>query len=305
MAIGAVVNALVGPRRPSVPACRCGSSSRPCHPRRSSASSTSATSPTRSPRSKRWRSSRRRSPAGRSASRRLLADGYPAYTTTPGWLGYSDEKMVRLAHEAVADGFTQIKLKVGGSLADDIRRLSLAREAVGPDDQDRDRRQPALGRRAGHRLGPAAAGVRHRLDRGADQSRRPARPRHDPPSVVTDPGRHRRAHRQPGDVQAAAAARGHRRHADRRGARGRGEREPRQPAARREVRRAGLPARRWRRPLRGRPAPVHDRLHRDQRDHGGPLHRVRRPPARALRRPGADRRRPLRRTTLAPAPAPR
>ncbi len=63
----------------------------------------------------------------------LLSEGYPAYTTTPGWLGYADDKMVRLAHEAIADGFTQIKLKVGGNLADDIRRLSLAREAVGPD----------------------------------------------------------------------------------------------------------------------------------------------------------------------------
>ena len=63
----------------------------------------------------------------------LLSHGYPAYTTTPGWLGYSDEKMVRLAREAVADGFTQIKLKVGASVTDDIRRLSLAREAVGPD----------------------------------------------------------------------------------------------------------------------------------------------------------------------------
>ena len=63
----------------------------------------------------------------------LLERGYPAYTTTPGWLGYSDEKMVRLAREAVAEGFPQIKLKVGGNLDDDIRRLSLAREAVGPD----------------------------------------------------------------------------------------------------------------------------------------------------------------------------
>ncbi|GAA3633716.1 L-fuconate dehydratase [Microlunatus ginsengisoli] len=63
----------------------------------------------------------------------LVARGYPAYTTTPGWLGYSDEKMVRLAHEAVADGFTQIKLKVGGSVDDDVRRLSLARAAVGPE----------------------------------------------------------------------------------------------------------------------------------------------------------------------------
>jgi L-fuconate dehydratase len=63
----------------------------------------------------------------------LLASGYPAYTTTPGWLGYSDEKLVRLAKEAVADGFEQIKLKVGASLEDDIRRMRLAREAVGPD----------------------------------------------------------------------------------------------------------------------------------------------------------------------------
>ena len=63
----------------------------------------------------------------------LLSRGYPAYTTTPGWLGYSDQKLVRLSREAVADGFTQIKLKVGGSLADDIRRLELARETVGPD----------------------------------------------------------------------------------------------------------------------------------------------------------------------------
>jgi L-fuconate dehydratase len=64
---------------------------------------------------------------------RLLRNGFPAYTTTPGWLGYSDEKLVRLATEAVADGFDLIKLKVGGDLADDVRRMGLAREAVGPD----------------------------------------------------------------------------------------------------------------------------------------------------------------------------
>jgi L-fuconate dehydratase len=63
----------------------------------------------------------------------LLANGLPAYTTTPGWLGYTDEKMVRLAKEAVADGFTLIKLKCGVSLEDDKRRLKLAREAIGPD----------------------------------------------------------------------------------------------------------------------------------------------------------------------------
>jgi L-fuconate dehydratase len=64
---------------------------------------------------------------------RLLRDGYPAYTTTPGWLGYDDEKLARLCHEAVEEGFSQIKLKVGGDLADDVRRLGIARTAVGPD----------------------------------------------------------------------------------------------------------------------------------------------------------------------------
>jgi L-fuconate dehydratase len=64
---------------------------------------------------------------------RLRTAGYRAYSTSAGWLGYSDEKLVRLAKQAVADGFDMIKLKVGGDLADDVRRLRLAREAVGPD----------------------------------------------------------------------------------------------------------------------------------------------------------------------------
>ena len=69
---------------------------------------------------------------GRPRRRReLLEHGYPAYTTSPGWLGYDDDKLVRLARQAVADGFGQIKLKVGADLGDDVRRLSLAREAVG------------------------------------------------------------------------------------------------------------------------------------------------------------------------------
>ncbi|MET8975733.1 L-fuconate dehydratase [Streptomyces sp. NPDC004539] len=64
---------------------------------------------------------------------KLLARGYPAYTTSAGWLGYDDEKLARLAAEAVADGFTQIKLKVGADLDDDVRRCRVAREVVGPD----------------------------------------------------------------------------------------------------------------------------------------------------------------------------
>ncbi|HEX9335158.1 MAG TPA: L-fuconate dehydratase [Pseudonocardiaceae bacterium] len=63
----------------------------------------------------------------------LLTEGYPAYTTSPGWLGYTDEKLLRLCKEAVDDGFTQIKLKVGGNTADDVRRFKLVRDVVGSD----------------------------------------------------------------------------------------------------------------------------------------------------------------------------
>jgi L-fuconate dehydratase len=63
----------------------------------------------------------------------LERSGHPAYTTTPGWIGYTDEKLAALSRQAVADGFTQIKLKVGADIAGDMRRMALAREVVGPD----------------------------------------------------------------------------------------------------------------------------------------------------------------------------
>ena len=63
----------------------------------------------------------------------LKAEGYPCYTTSAGWLGYSDEKLRRLAQEAVDAGFNHVKLKVGRDLQDDIRRLTVAREVLGPD----------------------------------------------------------------------------------------------------------------------------------------------------------------------------
>jgi L-fuconate dehydratase len=65
--------------------------------------------------------------------RELEKNGYPCYTTSAGWLGYSDEKLRRLATEAVDAGFSYIKLKVGRDLQDDIRRLRIAREVLGPD----------------------------------------------------------------------------------------------------------------------------------------------------------------------------
>jgi len=75
-----------------------------------------------------------RAEPGRAARTAQLREvGYPAYTTSPGWLGYSDEKLARLCREAVAEGFPQIKLKVGSNLDDDRRRLRIARDTVGPD----------------------------------------------------------------------------------------------------------------------------------------------------------------------------
>jgi L-fuconate dehydratase len=72
-------------------------------------------------------------PGREARERELLELGYPAYATSPGWLGYSDDKLVHLAREAVDEGFDLIKLKVGADLDDDIRRLELVRAVIGPD----------------------------------------------------------------------------------------------------------------------------------------------------------------------------
>jgi L-fuconate dehydratase len=61
----------------------------------------------------------------------LSESGYPCYTTSAGWLGYSDDKLRRLCQEAVDAGYHHVKLKVGANLDDDIRRLRIAREVIG------------------------------------------------------------------------------------------------------------------------------------------------------------------------------
>ena len=76
--------------------------------------------------------------AGQEAGRKqrteqLEESGYPCYTTSAGWLGYSDAKLRRLCEEAVASGYKHVKLKVGADLDDDIRRCGIAREVLGPD----------------------------------------------------------------------------------------------------------------------------------------------------------------------------
>jgi L-fuconate dehydratase len=62
----------------------------------------------------------------------LKITGYPAYTTSVGWFGFSDERISRLCDEALADGWTHFKLKVGGAPAEDLRRGRLVREKIGP-----------------------------------------------------------------------------------------------------------------------------------------------------------------------------
>lgn len=62
----------------------------------------------------------------------LERNGYPCYTTSAGWLGYGDEKLRRLCKEAIDAGFNHLKMKVGRDLQDDIRRLAIAREVLGP-----------------------------------------------------------------------------------------------------------------------------------------------------------------------------
>ena len=63
----------------------------------------------------------------------LIKNGYPSYTTSAGWLGYSDDKMRRLCQEAKADGFKHMKIKVGSDLQDDMRRAQIIREEIGDD----------------------------------------------------------------------------------------------------------------------------------------------------------------------------
>jgi L-fuconate dehydratase len=63
---------------------------------------------------------------------RLLREGYPAYTTSAGWIGYSDDKIRQLCREALAEGWTHFKVKVGASPEDDAARVGLVRQEIGP-----------------------------------------------------------------------------------------------------------------------------------------------------------------------------
>jgi L-fuconate dehydratase len=63
----------------------------------------------------------------------LLKNGYPAYTTSAGWMGYSEEKIRRLSRQAKQEGWKYLKMKVGGNINEDVRRASIIREEIGND----------------------------------------------------------------------------------------------------------------------------------------------------------------------------
>ena len=72
--------------------------------------------------------------SGRAERTQFMIDnGYPAYTTSAGWLGYSDEKMRELCRTAIVEGWSHFKMKVGGNQQDDMRRASILREEIGND----------------------------------------------------------------------------------------------------------------------------------------------------------------------------
>jgi L-fuconate dehydratase len=74
---------------------------------------------------------RKLAPTKRAREAELIEKGYPAYTTSAGWLGYPDEKLRQLCREAIAGGWTHFKIKVGRDLEDDVRRCTIIREEIG------------------------------------------------------------------------------------------------------------------------------------------------------------------------------
>ena len=239
-----------------------------------------------------------------AAGRRAI----PAYTTSPGWLGYDDEKLRRLCQEALRQGFGQIKLKVGADLADDVRRLH------------------AWPARCAAPTSAIAIDANQRWDVGAAIAWvERAAPSSDPhwieeptspddvlghaaiaAGIAPDPGGHRRARPEPDRVQAAAAGRRDRRTCS--------STPPASAASTRTSRSCCWPpssaSRSARTPAGSGCASSCSTWRcsttwRVSGIDGRPRDRVRRPPARALRRPGGDRARPLRGAARPPGSAPR
>ena len=220
-------------------------------------------------------------------------DGYPTYTTSAGWLGYPDDKLRRLCRELTARGWQHFKIKVGRNLEDDIRRCRIIREEIGWDRRLMTDANQVWGVNEAITWMKQLAEFKPYFIEEPTSPRRRAGARHHRPGHRPHQGGHRRDVPEPGDVQAADAGRGHRLLPDRQLPPGRGQRDPVGAADGREVRRPGVAARRRRGAVRVRPAPVDHRLRLRQRLDRGSADRVRRPPARALRRSAGDQERPL------------
>ena len=76
---------------------------------------------------------KRQQPTREARRAEMLASGYPAYTTSAGWLGFTDAQLRDLCREAIAQGWSHFKIKVGADLDDDIRRSTIIREEIGPE----------------------------------------------------------------------------------------------------------------------------------------------------------------------------
>ncbi len=222
-------------------------------------------------------------PGRAEREQQLLATGYPGYTTSPGWLGYSDESSnasparpwpTASPRSSSRSAPTSTTTSAASARRGGVRtRLPIAIDA-------NQRWEVVGGDRVGERARPSSIPPGSRSPRAPTTcSATPRSPGGVAPIRVATGSTRRTCH-----LQAAAAGRRHLGHADRRRARGRGEREHREPAARRQVRRARVPARRWCRPVRGGAAPVYVDSRRGHGHPRGPHDRVRRPPARALRR---------------------
>lgn len=78
---------------------------------------------------------REKEPGRDAREKEMMEEGFPAYTTSTGWLGYGDDKIRDLCRQAIDDGWSHVKIKVGADLEDDIRRSSIIREMIGPERQ--------------------------------------------------------------------------------------------------------------------------------------------------------------------------
>ena len=223
----------------------------------------------------------------------LLSSGYPAYTTSPGWLGYSDEKLASLARQAVKDGFRTVKIKVGLHIEDDVRRLGVARAAVGPGVK------LAIDANQRWDVESAIVWLRRLLPFDVAWIEEPTSPDDilghatirraiAPMPVSTGEHTHNRViFKQLFQARAVGS------HPNRCGTRRRRQREYRHSIDGRQIRRACIPACGRRRLVRTRPASRAGRLRRDYRLDGGPGHRIRGSLARALRRSRMHRTWPL------------